>query len=146
MLSILFILTIYYEHMLAQTTDSGSNKNTMAKSMYEKLKLHSDITFDWDPDTMHIRFFYHKLALIVNSGVNELGLYAPPPEKVKDSILGNFPIPNSMYPIEEEDDKSDLENNEQTDIQIDSTLDEDASSEVSEEETDYDEDSNTKTS
>jgi len=90
-------------YLLAQTTDSGSNNITMAKAMHNTLFKTAGPNYQWDPETMHIQCFCHKIALIVNAGLKELGLEEPPPRKVKDSILGKFPIPNSMEPIAEED-------------------------------------------
>ncbi|OAV96203.1 hypothetical protein PTTG_26415 [Puccinia triticina 1-1 BBBD Race 1] len=84
-----------YKKMLAQTTDSGSNNNTMASTMYQLLK-NSDAANQsehaWDPASMHIRCFCHKLALIVNSGLNALSLKTLPPGKAKESVLGFFPV------------------------------------------------------
>jgi hypothetical protein len=59
--------------------------------------------FDWRPETMHICCICHKIALIVNAGLAELGIVAPPPPKVKESILGMFPYANTMETILEED-------------------------------------------
>ncbi|KAA1068401.1 hypothetical protein PGTUg99_015492 [Puccinia graminis f. sp. tritici] len=83
-----------YKKMLAQTTDSGSNNNTMASSMYKLIndnKQETDSTA-WDPTTMHVRCFCHKLALIVNAGLAALSLKTLPPDKTKQSVLGFFPV------------------------------------------------------
>ena len=59
---------------------------------------------------MPICCFCHKLALVVNSGLKELGIEGPPPPKLKELFLGTFPIPNSMQCIPEETDESANEN------------------------------------
>ncbi|KAA1115025.1 hypothetical protein PGT21_029691 [Puccinia graminis f. sp. tritici] len=46
----------------------------------------------WDPSTMHIRCFCHKIALIVNAGLAALSLKTLPPGKTKESVLGFFPV------------------------------------------------------
>jgi hypothetical protein len=61
---------------------------------------------------MHIRCFCHKIALIVNAGLAELGIVAPPPAKIKESILGTFPYADNMETILEED--KELEDNQQS--------------------------------
>lgn len=52
---------------------------------------------------MHIFCFCHKLALIVNAGLAELGVKAPPPIKVKSTSRGSFPAIGSIQEEEEED-------------------------------------------
>lgn len=79
--------------MLCQTTDSGSNNKTMAQEMHNQfLEQDSNAMYKWNPKTMHIFCFCHKLALIVNAGLAALGVKAPPPLKVKESDRGHFPI------------------------------------------------------
>ncbi|PLW24626.1 hypothetical protein PCASD_06206 [Puccinia coronata f. sp. avenae] len=53
-----------------------------------------------------------KIALIVNAGLAELGIVAPPPAKIKESIRGTFPYANNMETILEED--KELEDNQQS--------------------------------
>ena len=92
------------KYMLCQTTDSGSNNNTMAKTMHNQLNdLDGMAKFEWDYRTMHIKCFCHKMALVVNEGLKALGLKAPPPPKIKQSFLGAFPYPNQLEMILEED-------------------------------------------
>ncbi|KAI9622971.1 hypothetical protein H4Q26_014914 [Puccinia striiformis f. sp. tritici PST-130] len=92
---ILVMLTFKWSffYMLAQTTDSGLNNNTMASMMYELLHDtpdgHAQSTM-WDPTCMHIRCFCHKLALIVNVGLAALSLKTLPPGKMKQSVLGRL--------------------------------------------------------
>ena len=43
------------------------------------------------------------MALVVNAGLKELVLEAPPPPKIKQSFLGAFPYPNQLETILEED-------------------------------------------
>ena len=94
-------------YMLAQTTDSGSNNITMAKEMYDQLSNIPGSSLGWNPERMHIRCFCHKLALVVNAGLKELGMKAPPPPKVKESILGHFPLESSLATIPEEEELDD---------------------------------------
>ncbi|KAI7952604.1 hypothetical protein MJO29_008235 [Puccinia striiformis f. sp. tritici] len=75
-----------------QTTDSGSNNNTMASTMYELFDLYSDGQSTWDPTSMHIRCACHKFALIVNGGLQALTLKILPPAKIKQLVLGFFPV------------------------------------------------------
>ncbi|EFP79732.2 uncharacterized protein PGTG_06053 [Puccinia graminis f. sp. tritici CRL 75-36-700-3] len=57
---------------------------------------------------MIIRCFCHKIALTVNAGLANLGMIAPPPSKVKESILQMFLYSNVMEPIAEvEEDNND---------------------------------------
>lgn len=107
--------------MLCQTTDLGSNNNTMAETMHDKLKnLEGTLDLEWNYRTMHIKCFCHKIALVVNAGLNELGLEAPPPPKLKKSFLGNFPYSPTMERIEEENegDEENKENNEEESVAI----------------------------
>ena len=112
--------------MLAQTTDSASSNNTMASTIFDILsEKNGSYAFDWRPENMNIWCFCHKIALIVNAGLAELGILAPPPPKVKESVLGAFPFCDSMGTIlEEEEDKS-----EETGSVLEGNLDEDGNSE-----------------
>ncbi|KAI9599974.1 hypothetical protein KEM48_000088 [Puccinia striiformis f. sp. tritici PST-130] len=94
--------------MLAQTTNSGFNNNTMASTMYELLFNDTEITSEntdpaptWDPKTMHIQCFCHKLALTVNAGLAALFLITLPPAKIKASVLGFFSVLGRL--VEEEE-------------------------------------------
>ncbi|KNZ63628.1 hypothetical protein VP01_111g15 [Puccinia sorghi] len=105
-------------------TDSGSNNNTITRpkvkamlenclarqkgaSLYLKRQfVHIGFVFGLlalDCDTMHIKCFCHKMALVVNAGFEKLGLEAPPPPKLKKDLLGSFPYSNTMKPIARED-------------------------------------------
>ena len=119
--------------MLCQTTDSGSNNNTMEKTMNQKLYDLDGSDLSWDYNTMHIRFFCHKMALVVNAGLNELGLEAPPPPKLKKSFLGSVPYSNNLKPIMEEDEEEDGVDESASDCDIDTD-------DVDEDEEDMDED------
>ncbi|KAA1088312.1 hypothetical protein PGTUg99_012563 [Puccinia graminis f. sp. tritici] len=57
----------------------------------------------WDPTSMHIRCFCHKLALIVNAGLQALSLKILPPKKEKASVLGFFPVLGRMVEEDEQD-------------------------------------------
>ncbi|PLW58392.1 hypothetical protein PCANC_00502 [Puccinia coronata f. sp. avenae] len=87
------------------TTDSGSNNNTMASSMYTLLHDGDGSTamgdFEWDPTRMHIWCICHKLALIVNAGLAALSLKNLPPAKTKESVLGFFPVLGRLTKEEE---------------------------------------------
>jgi hypothetical protein len=97
--------------MLAQTTDLGSNNNTMASTMYDLLRKNnlarrstdSEALEEsgWDPKTMHVRCFCHKIALIVNAGLKTLSLETLPPGKTKESVLGFFPVLGRLVKEEE---------------------------------------------
>ncbi|KAA1097488.1 hypothetical protein PGT21_008570 [Puccinia graminis f. sp. tritici] len=96
-----------YQKMLAQTTDSGSNNNTMASAMYDLLKENNPTKsseHSWDPTSMHMRCFFHKLALIVNAGLGALSLKTLPPGKTKESVLGFFPVLGKL--LEEDETES----------------------------------------
>ncbi|EHS64737.1 hypothetical protein PGTUg99_031197 [Puccinia graminis f. sp. tritici] len=89
-------------------------------------------TFDWRPHNMHIRCFCHKIALIVNAGLAELGMIAPPPSKVKESILGTFPYSDVMETIAEVEEEMEEDNNDQAngpDHQTNPSIDDDEISE-----------------
>ncbi|KAA1070215.1 hypothetical protein PGT21_004164 [Puccinia graminis f. sp. tritici] len=99
----------------AQTTDSGSNNNTMATAMYALLYKQSGATgtrtqdpehqsdeSGWNPTSMHVRCFCHKLALIVNAGLKALLVKTLPPAKTKRSVLGFFPVLGQLIEEEEE--------------------------------------------
>ncbi|KNE93751.1 hypothetical protein PSTG_12854 [Puccinia striiformis f. sp. tritici PST-78] len=81
-----------HKKISSQTTDSGSNNNTMASTMYELFDLYSDGQSTWDPTSMHIRCACHKFALIVNGGLQALTLKILPPAKIKQLVLGFFPV------------------------------------------------------
>jgi hypothetical protein len=75
----------------------------MAETMHSKFQeLDEAMEMDWNYETMHIKCFCHKMALVVTAGLKELGLEAPPPPKLKKSFLGSFPYSTTMNPIFEE--------------------------------------------
>ena len=97
--------------MLAQTTDLGLNNNTIVSAMYVLLndnqhKKQSSNAKLWDPASMHICCFCHKIALIVNAGLESLSLKTLPPSKAKESILGFFPVLGTLAEEEETNDPS----------------------------------------
>ncbi|KAA1066433.1 hypothetical protein PGT21_030381 [Puccinia graminis f. sp. tritici] len=79
----------------------------MASHMYDLIKNNKSKSAGpegsaesaWDPTTMHVRCFCHKLALIVNAGLKALSLKTLPPGKSKESILVFFPV---LSPVTEE--------------------------------------------
>jgi hypothetical protein len=107
-------INVLKSYMLSQTTDSASSNNTMASRVFDILaETNGTYTFDWRPHNMHIRCFFHKISLIVNAVLAELGMIAPPPAKVKESILGKFPYSDVMEPIAEVEEEMAEENNDQ---------------------------------
>lgn len=94
--------------MLALVTDSGSNNFTMAPQIQKLLEDHAEAKskdgdlcqFDWDSMTMHIRCMSHKIGLIVNGGLDALGIGT---KRVRHAGLINFPSFEAMDVIEEED-------------------------------------------
>ena len=105
--------------MIFQTTNSGSNNNTMAKTMHQKLYDLDGSDLYWDCNTMHIKCFCHKMALVVNAGLKKLGLEAPPPPKLKKSFLGSVPYSKKLKPIMEDDQEEDSVDEEGSDCDID---------------------------
>lgn len=100
-----------YSKMLAQTHDSGSNNDTCARAMQARLsKIASDENekFEFDESRDRVRCAGHKIALIVNAGLQALGIKAPPPPLVKSTILGEFPLDeHTLTSISEEDEGED---------------------------------------
>ncbi|KNZ54353.1 hypothetical protein VP01_2968g2, partial [Puccinia sorghi] len=76
-----------------------SNNNKIARKMNQKFSKLEGSELSWDCNTMHIKCFCHNMALVVNSGLKELGLEAPPPPKLKKAFLGSFPYSNHLKPI-----------------------------------------------
>ncbi|KNE94872.1 hypothetical protein PSTG_11776 [Puccinia striiformis f. sp. tritici PST-78] len=75
----------------------------MAETMHTKLRdIDGSVELEWDYATMHIKCVCHKVALVVNAGLNELGLQAPLPSKLRKAFLGSFPYINTMEKIVEE--------------------------------------------
>lgn len=92
-------------HMLSQTTDSGPNNPTMAAAMNASLKnisQHEQKDYSWDSESMHVKCFAHKLALIVNNGLDALGINAVTGKSVQDLARGEFPLDNHLQTIPEE--------------------------------------------
>lgn len=81
-----------HKKMLAQTTDSGANNNTMAKELADKFSNAND-PVSWNPKTMHIRCAAHKLALVVKAGLAHLDVSVG---HIKPSTLPGVDIPSIM--------------------------------------------------
>lgn len=98
------VFEYYGYHMLSQTTESGSNKRTMANEMHRQFKAHcvSDFDYTWDPEKIHVFCFCHKLALIVGAGLAARNLKTPPPRKIKTAVQGHFPDVSTILEEEEE--------------------------------------------
>lgn len=77
----------------------------MANEMHRQFKAHSGVkgNYRWNPKTMHVFCFCHKLALIVGAGLTALGLKTPPPRKIKTAIRGQFPTVAATLAEEEEE-------------------------------------------
>lgn len=112
--------------MLAQTHDSGSNNNTLAQAMQTRLKKYSEDcnkVFCWNQEKHRVRCVCHKLALMVNAGLQALGLQAPPPALVKSTMLGDFPVSTTTLqsiakeeePVEGEDADADADSEDEVD-------------------------------
>lgn len=76
----------------------------MAREMHSQFLELDDISnYSWDPHTMHIYCFCHKMALIVGAGLAALGLKTPPPRKTKVAMRGHFPDVRTTDIVEEEE-------------------------------------------
>lgn len=76
----------------------------MANEMHRQFIDHCGPFSDyrWDPETMHVFCFCHKLALVVGAGLEALGLKTPPPRKLKTAFRGHFPEVCTTLAEEEE--------------------------------------------
>ncbi|KAH9816261.1 hypothetical protein DFH28DRAFT_891615 [Melampsora americana] len=78
-----------------------------------RLQKHCDQNnevFKWNHKTDRVQCVCHKLALVVSSGLQALGIQAPPPPLVKSTMLGEFPIPTTtLQSIPEEDEMAEDE-------------------------------------
>lgn len=104
-MKLLISLSFGGTYLLAQTTDSGSNNNTMAVEMhclFEEALSDEDPPIDWNPKTMSIKCFCHILQLIVNGGLNSLRIRTSGPRAIKRATLGSFPQINTLPTIDEE--------------------------------------------
>ncbi|KNZ48270.1 hypothetical protein VP01_5787g2 [Puccinia sorghi] len=56
------IADLYYDiYLFFQTTDSGSNNNTMSKTIHHQLSDLEGLELPWDYDTMHLKCFCCKM-------------------------------------------------------------------------------------
>lgn len=93
--------------MLSLVTDLGSNNFTMAPEIQKQLEDHAEAKraegnfsdFEWDSVTMHVRCMAHKVGLIVNAGLDALGIGT---KRIRHATIGNFPAFEAMDTIEEE--------------------------------------------
>ena len=82
----------------------------MAATTHKLLReIQPGVDFSSDNLLMHIKCFCHKIALVVNAGLKELGIFNPLPPKIKAKFLGTFPYSNSLETILEEDEDEDNE-------------------------------------
>lgn len=92
--------------MFASCSDSGSNNFTMAREMHRQLQdesIDANHQLAWEPTTMTIRCFCHKMGLIVKAGIDALGLK---PLFIRHSTLGRFPPVQHMAVINEQEECS----------------------------------------
>ncbi|POW03578.1 hypothetical protein PSTT_10960, partial [Puccinia striiformis] len=83
--------------LLEQSFPCQVKEYTMAEVMQVKLRdLNGSTKLDWNYATMHIGCFCHKMVLVVNTGLNELVVEAPPPLKLSREFLGAFPYSGTM--------------------------------------------------
>ncbi|KAI7950804.1 hypothetical protein MJO29_009478 [Puccinia striiformis f. sp. tritici] len=112
------LLAIPFANILvkSQTTDSGSNNFTMASEVDRLIIKKTGI----DPNLSenHIRCFCHKLALIINAGLQSMKLSPEELIPLKESTLGFAP---GLCPIAEESEE--IETRDQF-VQEDVVLDE----------------------
>lgn len=91
----------------------------MAMEMHRQFSLQQSPEgkiYQWDPKKMHIFCFCHKLALIVNAGLAELGVKAPPPGKVKSAARGHFPIIGTIEEEDEPEEGDEVQNPNEDDL------------------------------
>ena len=83
---------------------------------------------------MHIECFCHKIALVVNSVLKELGIKAPPPPALKKNFLGYFPYAPLMERIKEENEqyKANEEQNSVVNLEAEDESDDDINSDAPE--------------
>lgn len=108
--------------MLAQSTDSGANNNTMAVEMARIFEECAD-PVQWNAKANHVRCFAHKLALVVKAGLRSIkidpghtkptttpGREIPiPPLALDDTSPSNFPDdPNSTEMMDHLEDGEDV--------------------------------------
>lgn len=84
----------------------------MAVEMHNMFSRNRDTDAEplsWDPSTMRIRCFCHKLQLIINAGLAQLGVKTAPSRRVKKALLGQFPDFQPMPTISEVEDEEPIE-------------------------------------
>ncbi|KNZ51083.1 hypothetical protein VP01_40g7 [Puccinia sorghi] len=63
----------------------------------------------WECDKMHIKCFCHKIGLVLNYGLEKLGLEALPLPKLNKTFLGSVPYLNNLQPIKMNEEGSDCD-------------------------------------
>lgn len=71
--------------------------------LFEESSTDDDPPIDWKPETMSIKCFCHILQLVLNGGLNALGIKTVAPRAIKRATLGSFPEINTLSTIDEED-------------------------------------------
>lgn len=64
---------MYFIHMVAQTTDSGSDNHILANEL-ERMFMEDDDPIFWNSRRNQIRCYCHKLALTVKHGFEMIGV------------------------------------------------------------------------
>ncbi|KAH9455581.1 hypothetical protein Pst134EA_023040 [Puccinia striiformis f. sp. tritici] len=102
-ISIFAYLVLLFFHVIAQTTDSGSNNFTMAKGVAAIFR-NIDATY-WDVQNNHHRCACHVIALILGAGLRALKLSSSMvrPEKDDKSFPLLYTIPEEAEPTEEDE-------------------------------------------
>lgn len=60
----------------------------------------------WNPESMAIKCFCHIIQLIVNAGLNVLGIPMCGPRSIKTATLAHFPDIKVLPTISEEDEEA----------------------------------------
>ncbi|KNZ49649.1 hypothetical protein VP01_4881g2 [Puccinia sorghi] len=105
----------FFIYILCHTKESGSNNNKIAGTSHDKFQNLEVCILNEITKKMHIKCFFHKIALLFNTGLNKLGLEAPPPTKLNISSLGNFPYLPTIERKEDQN-KKDKANKESKEI------------------------------
>ncbi|POW05965.1 hypothetical protein PSTT_09370 [Puccinia striiformis] len=96
-------LLILYPHILAQTTDSGSNNGTMASEVDRLVRQKTGTELNLADN--HIRCFCHKVALILNAGLKAIDIGDDGLAEPEKATLGFVP---ELLPVTKEPDNIDV--------------------------------------
>lgn len=82
-------------YLLAQTTDAGSNNNTMAIEL-ESILANADEPVIWEAEANNVWCYDHKLGLVVKEGLKTLGIKTM---KLKPKNPNNLSMPIPIIQI-----------------------------------------------